>query len=64
MTEFLKKVFDLASELPPEEQDALAALILAEIEDERRWSEAFRASQSALETLAEEAKAEMNIARS
>ena len=60
MTELLKKVFDLASELPAEEQDALAALILAEIEDDQRWSAAFRDSQTALATLASEAVAEQN----
>ena len=58
MTELLKKVFDLASELPPEEQDALATLIMAEIEDERRWDAAFRKSQPGLEALAREALAE------
>ncbi len=61
MTELLKKVFDLASGLPDDEQDALAALILAEIEDDQRWANAFRDSQAALATLASEAVAKQNV---
>ena len=63
MTELLKKVFDLASKLSPEEQDALASLIMAEIEDDRRWDAAFGASQPALEKLAQEALEEYRSGR-
>lgn len=41
MTSLLKEAFDVASSLPADRQDAIAKLILAEIEDERRWDEAF-----------------------
>ncbi len=36
MTELLKKAFDAVSALPADRQNALAELILAEIEDEKR----------------------------
>ena len=41
--------------LPPEEQDAVASLILEEIESEKRWDELFAGSQGQLVRLAEEA---------
>jgi hypothetical protein len=55
VTQLLKKAFDQASQLPPEEQDALAKWLLEEIASERRWEEAFRASADRLRVLAEEA---------
>ena len=45
MTQLLEKTFDKASNLPEEDQDAVAALILDEIESERRWEKAFENSQ-------------------
>jgi hypothetical protein len=47
-----------ARALPEPEQDAIAAVILAEIEDERRWAEAFARSHDALAELAREALVE------
>ncbi|SPJ14171.1 conserved hypothetical protein [Syntrophobacter sp. SbD2] len=58
MTTLLKKAFDAASILPPERQDALAKLVLAEIEDEKRWDEAWAKSQDKLADMAAEAIAE------
>ena len=58
MTELLKKAFEAVSALPPERQNALAQMILAEIEDERRWAEAFAGSQDKLAAMAAEAIAE------
>jgi hypothetical protein len=58
MTTLLKKAFDAASSLPPERQDVIARLVLAEIEDEKRWDEAFAASQDKLADMAAEAIAE------
>lgn len=58
MTTLLKKAFDAASSLPPEQQDVIAKLVLAEIEDEKRWDEAFAASQDKLAGMAAEAIAE------
>ena len=41
--------------LPPEEQDAVASLILEEIESEKRWDDLFAGSQGKLARLAEQA---------
>jgi hypothetical protein len=58
MTQLLDKAVCEAAKLPEPEQDALAAILLAEIESERRWSESFAKSQDALAELANEALAE------
>lgn len=63
MTKLLRKAFDQASRLPPEEQDALAAWILEEMASERRWDEAFHASADWLKQLAEEALQEAREGR-
>jgi hypothetical protein len=55
MTQLLERAFAAASKLPDPEQDAVASFLLAELESERRWSEAFAASQDKLATLADEA---------
>ena len=60
MSEMLDRAFKQASRLPEPEQDELAAFILAEIADDRRWSEAFAASSSRLSDLASEALREHN----
>ena len=55
MTKLLKQAFDAASKLPEDEQNALAALILEEVEADSRWDEAFARSADKLEHLAAEA---------
>ena len=44
-------------QLPPAEQDAVAALMLDELASEKRWDEAFAKTQDALSSLAKEALA-------
>jgi len=63
MTRLLEEAFQKASALPEAEQDALAATILAELEDERRWTEAFSHSHDLLAELAAEARAEHHAGR-
>ena len=58
MTKFLQRAFKLAQALPNKEQDALAALIIDELESDRRWRVAFEESKDDLDRLAEEALAE------
>lgn len=58
MTEALERAFEAASKLPPSDQDALAALILDEIDSEKRWEELFARSGSVLRRMADEALAE------
>ena len=55
MTELLKKAVEAVSKLPPESQDAIAARLLMELEDERSWDEAFAGSQDKLARMADAA---------
>jgi hypothetical protein len=63
MTQLLEQAIRAAQALPEAEQDALAASILAEIEDERRWTAAFERSADALAEMAAEALAEHRAGR-
>jgi hypothetical protein len=60
MTNLLKEAFAKASKLPPQEQDALASILLDELASERRWARAFARSQKQLGRLADEALAEFH----
>lgn len=55
MTQLLERAFAEASKLPGPEQDAVASLLLAELESERRWGQSFVSSQEQLAQLADEA---------
>jgi hypothetical protein len=55
MTALLEKAMNKVNALPPEEQDAVAFLILEEIESEKRWDALFAGSQGQLGMLAEKA---------
>ncbi len=59
MTKLLNKAIERVSGLPDDEQDAIAGIILDEIEDEARWRASFAASQEALARLAEDARKEI-----
>ncbi len=63
MTRLLEEAFRKATSLPDSEQDALAAAILADLEDERKWTDAFANSQDLLAELAEEARADYRAGR-
>jgi hypothetical protein len=63
VTKLLKKAFERASRLPETDQDALAVILLEEMEDEKRWQEAFRRGEAKLAELAEEARAEYRAGR-
>ena len=58
MTTLLQQAFSQATQLPPTEQDALAALLLEEMADDKRWEKSFVQSQNTLAKLAQEALAE------
>lgn len=58
MSDRLKMAFAEAGKLPEDEQDAFAAFLLAELEDERHWNSQFGASGDVLSRLAAEARAE------
>jgi hypothetical protein len=58
MTALMEKAMNQINALPPEEQDAVASLILEEIESEKRWDDLFAGSQGQMARLAEQAIAE------
>jgi hypothetical protein len=41
MTELLQQVIAQIQQLPPEQQDAIAARFLAEFQDEQKWEDQF-----------------------
>lgn len=63
MTPLLEKVLSEVYKLSPEEQNAIAAVILEELEDERRWNEAFAKSQDGLAQLAHKVRADIKAGR-
>ena len=63
MTPLLKKVLDEVYKLGPEEQDAIAAVILEELEDERQWQAAFAESQDKLAQLARKVRTDIKAGR-
>jgi hypothetical protein len=58
MTELLERAIARLKTLPSSEQDAIASMILEELEDDRRWDEAFSRSPNTLAKLAATAMAE------
>ena len=59
MTPLLEKVLGEVYKLSPEEQDTIAAVILEELEDERRWNRAFAESQDKLAQIAHKVRADI-----
>ena len=55
MTTALQEAFDKAAALPPERQEAIAAMLLEEIAVDDCWQQSFAQSQDALSKLAAEA---------
>lgn len=58
MSDTFTQAFQIASKLPPKDREALGALLLQEIQSDKRWSELFASSQDLLSKLADEALAE------
>ena len=58
MTELLEQAVEKAKNLPDSEQDAIAAMILEELEDETKWEKRFSVSKDSLAKLASEAMEE------
>ena len=63
MTQLLEKVLTEVYKLPPEKQDAIAAVILEELEDERLWDKTFAESQDQLAQLARKVRADIKAGR-
>jgi hypothetical protein len=58
MTALLEQALSRIQQLPEDEQNAMAEIILAELDDESRWDAAFAKSPDLLERMAEEAEVE------
>lgn len=58
MTEMLEEAFQEASELSPTAQDALASILIGELESEQRWVRAFAENRDALSELGDAAMKE------
>ncbi len=52
MTNLLEKAFKQAAKLSESSQDAIAAIVLEELEDEKKWEISFSNSQKSLSELA------------
>ena len=63
MTELLEQVITKLKTLPATEQDAIASMILEELEDELRWDESFSRSSDTLGKLAALAMAEYHAGK-
>lgn len=55
MTQALSAAVATAAQLPEEEQDALAAILLVEMESVERWNALYADSQNLLKRMAKEA---------
>ena len=58
MTELLERAIARLKTLPTREQDAIAAMIMEELEDDQQWDESFARSPDLLAKLAAEAMVE------
>ncbi len=63
MTDLLEQALAEVQKLPPAEQDAIAAIILDELADEQRWSQAFAGSQDELARLANRVREDIRAGR-
>lgn len=64
MGKLLERAIEEVHKLPEDEQEAIAAWLLAEVESDRRWDDVFSRSPSeALERLAAEALDDFNSGR-
>ena len=63
MTQLLEKVLSEVHKLPPEKQDAIAAVILEELEDAQLWDKAFSESEDKLSELAQKVRTDIKAGR-
>ena len=63
MTKLLQRALAEVQKLAPAEQDAIAAIILDELEDERRWDETFARSQDEMARLASRVRDDIRAGR-
>ncbi|MEO1290230.1 MAG: hypothetical protein AAFV93_20965 [Chloroflexota bacterium] len=64
MTQLMEQALAQIATLSDEQQDTIAAIILAELESEERWEKLFEESQDLLSELADEALDEHHAGKS
>ncbi len=63
MTKLLEEAISAAVQLPEADQDAVASLIRAELDAEKRWQEALARDPEKLRRLADQARADIQAGR-
>jgi hypothetical protein len=63
MTHLLQQALAELQELPEADQDAIAAMILGQIADERRWNQTFAQSQDQLGRSADRVRGDIRAGR-
>lgn len=63
MTSTLEKAISQVQTLPEADQNAIADLILSEVEDRKRWDEKFADSQDALAQIAKQVRSDIQAGR-
>lgn len=64
MTQALEHAVAQVRRLPAREQDAIAAIIMAELADERRWQQTFQNTQAQLSRWAQKVGADIKAGKS
>ena len=63
MTQLLERAIEAVQKLPDSAQDAIAALMLEQVDDDRAWDAAFAGSQEKLARLAAKAREDIAAGR-
>lgn len=63
MTQLMERALEEVGKLPPTRQDAIASIILEEIQDEELWAETFARSQDKLARMAAKAREDIRAGR-
>lgn len=64
MSNLLDEAYAAAKELPEEDQEAIGAWLLAEIDADRKWDELFAQPSDAIERMADQALESYRLGRS
>lgn len=63
MTQLMARVIEEVRKLSPADQDAIASIILEELQDDARWDETFSRSQDKLARMAAKAREDIRAGK-
>jgi len=63
MSNLLDEAYAAAKELPEEDQEAIGAVLLAEIDTDRRWDELFAQPSEVIERMADQALEDQRLGK-